>query len=128
MRLLTKADYWLIGLLLLLAVGGIGLGMSRLVFPGEQTLQAEISVDGKLVQSIPLRQGYRQEIRLGDGTHYNVVEVDSGRIRIRQADCLDQICVQTGWINAAPQQIVCLPNRVVIKISAAAADIDDITR
>lgn len=128
MKLLTKADYWLIGLLLLLAAGGIGAGMGMLFFSGEQTASAAISVDGKLVQTVPLRKGYRQEVRLQDGDHYNVVEVDNGRIHVREADCPDQICVRVGWISAAPQQIVCLPNRVVIKIAATAADIDDIVR
>jgi hypothetical protein len=128
MKVMTKADYWLIGLLLLFSVGGLGLGASMLVFPGEQTLTAQISVAGKVVQSVALRPGYRQEIRVGDDNHYNVIEVDNDRIRVREADCLDQICIRTGWISRAPQQIVCLPNRVVVKVVAVNADLDDIAR
>jgi len=128
LKILTKADIWLIGLLLLLAVGGIGLGLNRLASAGSGTLAAQISVGGKVVQTVPLREGYRQELRLQSDGHYNVIEIVNGKIRILEADCPDQLCVRNGWISIATQQIVCLPHRLVIKIVADDNDIDDIAR
>ena len=128
LKILTKADICLIGLLVVIAVGGIGLGMNRLASSGTGALTAQISVGGTIKQTVPLREGYRQEIQLKNGDHYNVIEIVNGKIHIRQADCPDQLCVRSGWIGIATQQIVCLPNRVVIKIVAAENDLDDIAR
>ncbi len=125
--LLTRADKLLIGILLIAAVGGIGLNMAALSATGQQ--EAHIYKDGRVVQTIPLRPGYRQELRLGAAERYNLIMAEDGRIRVAEADCPDQLCVRTGWISVAPQQIVCLPYRVVIRLeSSSATDIDDITK
>ncbi|WP_425058206.1 hypothetical protein SCACP_28550 [Sporomusa carbonis] len=128
MRLiLTKADKWLIGLLLFLSVTGIG--FSVYAFPAGSGQSAEIWVDGALFKTVPLKEGYRQEIRIGGEMRYDIIQVEGARIRVREADCPEQICVLTGWINKAPQQIVCLPYRIVIKVvSTAPSEIDAIVR
>jgi hypothetical protein len=124
---LTKADRWLVGTLLAAAVGGIALNMFLLSGAGAQ--EAHVYKDGKFVQAIRLRPGYREELRLGGQERYNLVVADNGRVRVAEADCPDQVCVRTGWVSVAPQQIVCLPYRVVIKVvSSAPPDVDDITK
>jgi hypothetical protein len=126
MRQLTRADKWIIALILVVALGGIGLNMAVLTGDGERS--AEVYQDGRLIQVIKLRAGYREELRLGGLVHFNLIVAENGRVRVADADCPDQVCVRTGWVSLAPQQIVCLPYRVVIKIVAAKqADIDDIT-
>ncbi|MDI6638910.1 MAG: NusG domain II-containing protein, partial [Bacillota bacterium] len=46
-----------------------------------------------------------------------VVEIaEDGRARVRASDCPDKVCVKTGWIEHPGEVIVCLPNRVVVKI------------
>lgn len=125
--MLTRADKWLIAFLMALSTAGIGLG--SVLFPTPSSQEAEIWQDGRLVRTIPLRQGYREEFRLGGAEHYNVIEMNNGRIRVLNADCPDRICVRTGWVSAAPNQIVCLPWKVVIKVvSATPPDIDGISR
>jgi hypothetical protein len=125
--LLTRADKILIGVLIATAVGGIGLNMAALATTGQQ--EAHVYKEGELIQTIGLRPGYHQELRLGGAERYNLIMAEDGRIRVAEADCPDQICVRTGWISVAPQQIVCLPYRVVIRIeSAGPPDIDDITK
>jgi len=124
---LTRADKWLIGILIVAAVGGIALNIAVSYVARPQ--KAEIYQEGHLVKVINLRPGYHEEVRLGGVVHFNVVVADNGRIRMAEADCPDQVCVHTGWISQPPQQIVCLPYRVVIRLEPAAnADIDDITR
>lgn len=125
--MLTRADKWLIGVLLVLALAGVGMSMAAFSVGGQQ--EAHVYKEGKLIQSIKLRPGYHEELRIGGTERYNVVVADNGRIRITEADCPDQVCVVTGWVSLQPQQIVCLPWRVVIKIvSSQPADVDDITR
>lgn len=47
----------------------------------------------------------------------NVIEVQSGKVRVSEADCPNQDCVEQGWISNAGQQIVCLPHKLVVNIT-----------
>ena len=56
------------------------------------------------------------------------IPAEPGRIRILESGCPGQDCVHTGWASQAGQQIICLPNRLVISLSGGASDdIDAIT-
>lgn len=124
---ITVADKWLICILLLLSITGIGCSIVLFSFQGEAV--AEIRVDNKLVKTITLRKGYSEEFRIGGQTEYALIEVQDGRVRIRQDDSPRQIGVQTGWISKPPQQVVNLPYRIVINVvSNQSSDIDDIAR
>lgn len=127
--MLTKADKWLVLVLSMLALAGIGLNLLLMSGTASQAKSAVITLDGQVIKTIPLRQGYAGEFRVGRDNEYNVIEYQDGRVRMKDADCPDRICLLSGWISTAPQQIVCLPNRVVVKIEAGApADVDDIVR
>ncbi|WP_245754928.1 NusG domain II-containing protein [Pelosinus propionicus] len=124
---LTLGDKWLIGILCVVSLTGIIL--SVILFPAQANTVAEIRVDNKLFKSITLRQGYYEEIRIGGETEYAIIEVQDGKIRIRQDDSPRQIGVQTGWISKPPQQVVNLPYRIVIHlVSNESLDVDDIAR
>lgn len=124
---LTLGDKWLIGILCLASLAGIL--FSVILFPAQANTVAEIRVDNKLIKSITLRQGYNEEIRIGGETEYAIIQVQDGKIRIRQDDSPRQIGVQTGWISKPPQQVVNLPYRIVIHlVSNETLDVDDIVR
>lgn len=124
---LTKVDKWLIAVLLTVSLGGIAGGWYLHSEDGNAT--AEISVDGKVIRQIPLRSGYRQELRIGSERYYDIIEVIDDKIRVKEADCPEQDCVKMGWISRAPQQIVCLPYRIVIRIVAdGSQEVDAIAR
>jgi hypothetical protein len=122
---MTRSDKVLVVLLFLISIAGIGFNISMAAMGGEQT--AEIWVEGNLYKTVPLKEGYKQEIRIGGDSHYDIIEVRDTKIRVREADCPNQYCIKMGWIQHAPQQIVCLPYRIAIKIvSPAPADTDTI--
>lgn len=124
---LTAADKWLIAIIILFSFTGMGL--SVLLFPVQGNTIAEIRVESKLIKSITLRKGYSEEFRIGGETEYAVIEVEDGRVRIRQDDSPRQIGVQTGWISKPPQQVVNLPYRIVINlVSNESLDVDDIAK
>lgn len=124
---LTLGDKWLIGILSLASLTGIL--FSVILFPAQANTVAEIRVDNKLIKSITLKQGYHEEIRIGGETEYAIIQVQDGKIRIRQDDSPRQIGVQTGWISKPPQQVVNLPYRIVIHlVSNETLDVDDIVR
>jgi len=124
---LTLGDKWLIGMLLLLSLTGVIL--SIILFPAQVNTVAEIRVDNKLFKTVTLRPGYNEEFRIGGQTEYAIIQVQDGKIRIRQDDSPRQIGVQTGWISKPPQQVVNLPYRIVIRLeSNNSLDVDDIAR
>ena len=88
--------------------------------------RALVYQDGKLVRSIALSavaEPYVFTVENEDGM--NVVAVESGRIRILDADCPDKACVRQGWQSGGLTPIVCLPHRLVIELeSVEKPDVD----
>lgn len=86
-----------------------------------QPLRAEIYLDGTLVKVVSLtgEQAFAVE-----GNYCNTVRVKDGRIAISESDCPGEDCVRSGWIGTGGRSIVCLPNRVEIRIVAENGDVD----
>lgn len=65
--------------------------------------------------TMPLSQDDVLTVASSAGT--NVIEVQAGKVRVSEADCPNQDCVEQGWISKAGQQIVCLPHKLVVNIA-----------
>jgi len=52
----------------------------------------------------------------GDRGITNTVTIRPGAIGVSHADCPDKICVKTGFIESGARPIICLPNRLEVKI------------
>ena len=106
LRLFRIWDVVLIVLLLAL----VGLTVYFAVAP-KTGAYAEVYVDGALYDTLPLNQDATLDLE-----HLKIV-VSGGAVRVQDADCPDKICEKSGAISKAGQTIVCLPNRVVVKIA-----------
>ena len=58
---------------------------------------------------------------------YNTVEVKDEQIRIKGANCADQVCVQFGFLSRPGETAVCLPHQFIIEIETVAGNADDET-
>ena len=87
----------------------------------EKALKAEIYLNGQLVKTVSLAR--TQQFVL-EGDYCNTVSVQDGRIAITASDCPGEDCVHSGWIGSGGRSIVCLPNRVEIRIVAEHTDVD----
>ena len=86
---------------------------------------ARITRDGVLLEEIDLDKVEEpRSLVLEDGSGTNTVQVEKGRIRILEADCPDQVCVNQGWISSGAVPIICLPHRLIIEIVEAGGDLD----
>ncbi len=84
---------------------------------------ANVYVDGKCVRSVDLSkvtESFDFTVETKTGT--NVIRVEPGRIRVKEADCPDLVCVHQGWVSDSANPIVCLPHRLVIKIEKETQD------
>ena len=87
---------------------------------GNEDAVIQIFQDGKLIREIPLDEDTSLEI---DGDYSNIILVQDQRVSISDSDCPGQDCMHSGWISEAGRSIVCLPNRVEVRI-AGSSDID----
>ena len=74
-----------------------------------------VSVDGKKTAEYPLKKDATYEL---SGSHLgtNTLVIRSGKVYISEANCPDKQCMKQGKISRAGEMLVCLPNRVVVKI------------
>jgi len=122
----TKNDLLLIG-------GGLVLALVCYLvmnfFQGQATHDAKavVTIDGEEYGSYPLTTDRVEKIELPDG-RYNILEIKEGEADVTEASCPDGICVDHRAISKQSQSIVCLPNKVVVKIeSGEEAELDAIT-
>lgn len=106
-----KAVYIVAALCAVLFLGGIGGIIWNLT--RSHGRQVEILQDGKILYTLDLAQAEDQTFTVNYGGRTNEIEIRDHQIRVKAADCPDQICVHMDWLEAAP--IVCLPNRLSIQ-------------
>ena len=76
---------------------------------GEAVL--EITSGSSVYGVYPLNED--REISIEDK---NTVIIKDGQVFMAEADCPDKLCVNSKPISSRGQSIVCLPNRIVLKI------------
>lgn len=89
--------------------GGAG-GDSRT----DADLVAHVTDADGATYDLPLSGSDELVVRSSAGV--NVVRVEEGAVLVAEADCPNQDCVCQGSISSAGQQIVCLPNKLVVSV------------
>ena len=112
----------LILVLVIAAVACAGLVATRLMGANTNADTATVVIrDGEQnVYELPLDQDATKTVTTDLGT--NIIEIIDGRVHVEEADCPNQDCVHQGWIDAAGQQIVCLPHKLTVDIVDESAE------
>ncbi|MCR5509034.1 MAG: NusG domain II-containing protein [Lachnospiraceae bacterium] len=90
-------------------------------FRHEDGMYACVYVDNVLTGRYPLN--INETVRINGylgGT--NVLSIEDGYARMTGASCPDGLCINQGAVNGTGQSIICLPNRVVVKITGQEDD------
>lgn len=104
-------------LIAILIISGFVSGM-RLMIKAPVEINAEIIQDGKLLKRVLLKKGDpAREFVVEYKGGRNVLKTEDGKIAVIQADCPDKDCVKRGWLKKPGDSAVCLPHRLVIRIS-----------
>lgn len=78
---------------------------------------AVVKIDGREVERFDLDEIDSKMVNYHPSdTQYNIVEIQGGKIRVKEDNSPDQIAVRTGWISEPGQTSICLPHRLVITI------------
>lgn len=113
-----KGDFFAIVLVALLAAA-----TAAVYLPGKDDAQGsavQIYQDNVLVQELPLTADAEFAV---SGDYTNSIVIRGGKVCIEASDCPGGDCMHSGWISRPGRSIVCLPNRVEIRISGQ-ADVD----
>ena len=104
----------LIGVLFLMWTGKDGGSTVVVYLEGEKIQELSLDDDGEF---------------LIENNYTNKLEVKNGKAAIVESDCPGMDCVHSGWIKEKGRSLVCLPNRVEIRIEGEAdAEVDFIVR
>ncbi|MGI6181625.1 MAG: NusG domain II-containing protein [Agathobaculum sp.] len=114
-------DFIIIGMVFLLAAV---LTAALAVRERGALLYAEVWQQGALVERVLLEEDTDRIIDL-DG--HNTIVLKGKTAVMQAADCGDQVCVRTGVLTRAGQAAVCLPNKVVLKLSGESPGVDAVS-
>ena len=108
---MKKKDFILIFIILLIAVVSFGINHFTNAKSGKQI---EIYVDNELYKTYDIDD--EDEFKIESEEGYNVVKIHNHGAQITEASCPDKVCIHEGFITKPSESIVCLPNKVHIKI------------
>ena len=117
-----KSDFFAIGMVAVVAI------LVSVIFwtkvGSEEGNMVMIYQDGSLIRELSLETDTEVVI---EGDYENVVTIKDGKTAITRSDCPGTDCVHSGWIHEAGRSIVCLPNRVELRIEGT-SEVDFVVR
>lgn len=109
---MRKKDFILIFVVSLIIAGAFGVNY----FVNTKNLDSiEIYMDNKLYKTYDIND--KEEIKVKSKEGYNIVKIHDKGVEIIEASCPDKVCIHQGFITKSSESIVCLPNKVHIKIT-----------
>ena len=121
-KILKSGDYFLIILI------GFAFFGSILFFQwiAEEGTFVSISVDGNLIYRLPLNRD--KSITINGSIGQTTILIQNRHVWIEEASCPHKICMRMGKIRFNKETIVCIPNRILIRIEGGSdRDIDAVT-
>lgn len=119
---LKKKDYVLI--VVIICVAGLAFLLHSLI-GGKGAGSVTVKVEGEITGVYSLAED--QTIEINGGT--NILSIKNGYADMIEADCPDLLCVKQKAISKNGENIICLPNKVVVTIdSSENSEIDAVTQ
>lgn len=87
----------------------------------DKVAAAEIYQDGILLDTLPLDVNCAVKVT---GRYENTVEIRDGSVLISASTCPGGDCMHSGSVSRTGRSIVCLPNRVEVRVVGTASDVD----
>ncbi|MCD8081971.1 MAG: NusG domain II-containing protein [Clostridiales bacterium] len=112
MKKFTRKDFILIVAILVIAAVG---ALANFIIRQRPAARVEVSVDGSVVATYRLDDEVDTILETWSGGSNHLV-IHEGSARITEASCPDHICVNEGRISQNGEMIVCLPNRLIVRV------------
>lgn len=118
-----RGDWLAIALVLLMTAASLIAFIPR--GDASQTAVVQIHLDGKLIEELPI--DYDRTLTVS-ADYANTVCIRGSKVSITESDCPGSDCVHSGWISSPGRSIVCLPNRVEVRVVGVESDVDFVVR
>lgn len=107
---MTLADKILLAALVAITAASFGV---KNVFASEGSLVL-VELGGTVVYKGELSENRKVTVtgKFGDVR----IQIREGKVGVVSADCPNKVCVRTGWRSLSGESIICVPNRVLVKI------------
>ena len=110
---MNKSDLKLIGLIIIV-IGVIFTAL--LVFKNNNSKNALVYYENDLVLTIDLSLPGEQEYKVMGYNGEMIIKTKDNKIKVEEETSPLHLCSKQGWIENSYEVIVCLPNKVVVKI------------
>ncbi len=111
--------------LIVLSLGLVIFFSARVLFSGPAADHVQITGQNtKAVYSIEENRSVEVDGPLGETT----VIIAGGEVWIQSSPCREKICMKMGHISRGGEQLICIPNRVVVELVGEEQRIDGVSR
>lgn len=104
-----KKNDWIL-VFVILCAAGVCLFINA-KFGQKSAASVVVKIDGEVKETYSLMDS--REVTINNS---NVFVIENGKVKMKEADCPDQICVKHKAISKNKETIVCLPNKVIIEV------------
>ncbi len=107
--MVKKADVFIAVVVLIISlVGYVVTGFAAF----EETKKVIIESEGEIFAEYPMTENITVDVK-----GHNTVEITPDYVRVIHADCPDKIDVRQGKISLPGSVIVCMPNKMTVRIT-----------
>ena len=117
MQNMKKLDFLIIAIALILA--GIFL---LITINGKRGESVEIVVDGEVTAVFTLDSDTEYRVDTPEG--WNIIKIHGGTVSVIESDCPNQICVKHKEISKSGESIICLPHKIIVRITGTNQETD----
>lgn len=111
-KTIKKSDFIIIGIILIAAVIFYFINQFYYSKEGESVL---VLVDNEEVGRYSLEEDLNLVIHSGE-KETNTLIIQDQKAKIAEATCPDKLCVNNHAVSKSGESIICLPNKVIIKV------------
>lgn len=109
---MKKNDFKLIAIVLVTALAAF---LIHHFAGGGNAGTVTVKIDGELAGTYSLLEN--QEIEINGGS--NILVIKDGEADMIEADCPDKLCVKQKSISKNNENIICLPNKVIVEVKSS---------
>lgn len=113
--MMTKGDRLIFCLLFFGAL--LSIFLCGLLFSGETGRLAVVEIDGRRYGEYSLQEKDGKTLEIMTEFGYNKIVIENGAVRVTESSCPDGDEMAAGSISETGEMLVCLPNRVMIRIT-----------